>query len=156
MKTALFVLMLVNLLDFLVMPFLGAKSRSGAMLDKENTWLPFTGAYKFLVILELFLIGPLCSNGLDANSFGLIFMLVMPFLFDWMAMWGVLTGNGTYTLHDPLTSTLDDILRLKEHRFHPVHSFDPKFFVSGIVDNGFRYLASLSIAAAIIKILHFL
>lgn len=155
MKIALLILTLINVFDLWVLPILGSKTRSGANLDQENTWLPFSGLYKLLIVFELFLVSPK-MGGLNSNDFGIIVLLTLPFLFDWMALWGFFIGKGTYTIRDPWTSTLDDILKLKEHRFRPVYSMNHLFFTHGVMDNLARYATDVVLVGALIKTLHFL
>ena len=154
MKIVLFSFLLINFLDLWLMPCLTAMCRSGIAMERESTWIPFSHIYKIFIIIEFCLIS--LSGEMNQSQMILIIILVGPFLIDLVALIMAVFGRGTYTINGPWNGTLDDILRLKEHRFYPVHDMDHKFFTYGIMDNASRYLASLTMAAAIVKILLFL
>lgn len=154
MKTLLFSLLLVNALDCIVMPYLTARCRSGAMWDKSTNWLPFSALYKLFLIVELFVIGNV--GYFSQAQFACVIFLTVPFLIDIMSLVMAIKSGFSYTINDPWNGTVADFWKIKNWRFHPVYKFNTQFFFWGIVDNGFRYLSDIVIVVAIIKILHFL
>ena len=152
MNTILFAFLIVNAIDLLVMPFLGAKCRSGAKLDQSSTWLPFSSLYRVFVLVEL----AVASTILVGKPLMALVLFTLPFIMNWVALRGWILGVGTYTIIDPLTSFKDDVLRLKEHRFYPKHVFTFPGFMDGLEDNSHRYWADLALAAIFVKILFFL
>ncbi len=154
MKTILFALLVVNLLDLLGVSFLSAKCRKEPLLQGENTWLPFAGLYKLFLMLELAVLA--LSWNMTQTSLVFVVMLVVPFLLDMVALVMAVKDGYSYTPKNPFDAMKEDLISLNEHRFYPVHEFSPKFFVYGLVDNAFRYVADVALAGAIVKILFFL
>ena len=81
---------------------------------------------------------------------------VVLFLVDLMGLIWAIKAGFSYAISSPWDGIKDDVIRLKEHRFYPVHGFSPKFLAFGLQDNAFRVFADFAVAAGIIKTLHFL
>jgi len=151
MKIILIAFLVIQALS-LLMVVLTAKCRSGASMDKESTWLPFQEIYKAFLLVELAVL----AVSLSQSQMACIALCVIPFLVDLMALIWAIKDGFSYTITNPWDGMLDDVIRLKEHRFYPVNGFSPKFFVFGLQDNAFRVFADVVMVAAIIKTLHFL
>lgn len=151
MKLVLFALVALNLVDLVVMPFMTAKCRSGAMLDKYSSWLPFNSLYKVLILVEFFLIR---DNHLTLVWMAGFFSIL--YIINSTVFVRALAGGSGYTPKDPITRTMQDILELKEHRFYPVHAFDAGFWLNVLIDNWERFVADAMFVLAISQILHLL
>lgn len=151
MKFAFLILLAINLVDLVVLPFLAAKCRSGAMLDKYSSWLPFEAIYKALLLAEVLLIRDISLMAIWLAAF-----FTLLYIINAMVLMRHLAGTSGYSVKDPVTRTMQDVLELKEHRFYPAHAFSGSFWFNVVVDNWERFAADLMFVWAFSQILYLL